>query len=186
MLRSLSHDRKTCDTLVYTSFFQPPLRRKQLGNWPNTYAKRLYKLANRTLVKRLVGETTVDRSPLPKLSLSSPSLWGYLVTSPPTKSPPTILNFDSWREISEPLLYFIFQRNDQWLWNFSATVFWSLKCQSLHSLNLYMYLYYYLQYQEHKTFRRLTQGSSTRIDRFVFESNLNSNKLDEKVKILGK
>ena len=28
-------------------------------------------------------------------------LWGFLVTSPPTKSPPTIvLNFDSWREIS--------------------------------------------------------------------------------------
>ena len=142
MLGSLSHDTKKCDTLVYTSFFQPPIRRKQLGNWPKTYAKRLHKLANRggpvarslvsanrwlrgikmyrfpwyltlvstnhasratrarMLVKRLVGETTVDRSPLPKLPLSSPFPWGYLVTSPPTKSPPTIVsNFDSWREI---------------------------------------------------------------------------------------
>ena len=32
-------------------------------------------------------------------------------------------------------------------------VFWSLKsCQRLHSLNLYIYLYYSLHYQEHKTF----------------------------------
>ena len=30
-------------------------------------------------------------------------------------------------------------------------VFLSLKCQSLHSPNLYM-CYYYLRYQEHKTF----------------------------------
>ena len=36
-----------------------------------------------------------------------------------------------------------------------------------------------------KSIRRLKQGSSIRIDRFVFGSTLNSNKLDEKVKILG-
>ena len=33
----------------------------ELGNWPNTYAKRLHKLAKRTLVKRLAGETSVNR-----------------------------------------------------------------------------------------------------------------------------
>ena len=37
-----------------------------------------------------------------------------------------------------------------------------------------------------KSVRRSTQGSSIRIDRFVFGSTLNSNKLDEKVKILGR
>ena len=37
-----------------------------------------------------------------------------------------------------------------------------------------------------KSIRRSTQGSSIRIDRFVFGSTLNFNKLDEKVKILGK
>ena len=42
---------------MYTSSFQPQIRWKQLGNWPNTCAKRLQKLANRTLAKRLVGET---------------------------------------------------------------------------------------------------------------------------------
>ena len=47
-----SHDTKKCDTHVYTSFFQPLIRRKQSGNWPNTYAKRVHKLANRTLAKR--------------------------------------------------------------------------------------------------------------------------------------
>ena len=57
---SLSHDTKKCDTHVYTSFFQPVIRQKQLGNWPNTYAKRIQKLVNRTLAKRLVGETTVN------------------------------------------------------------------------------------------------------------------------------
>ena len=45
------------DTRVYTSFFEPLIRRKQLRNWPNTYEKWLQKLANRTLAKRLVGET---------------------------------------------------------------------------------------------------------------------------------
>ena len=34
--------------------------------------------------------------------------------------------------------------------------------------------------------RRSTQGSSIRIDGFVFGLTLNSNKLDKKVKILGK
>ena len=29
---SLSHDTKKCDAYVYTSFFQPLIRRKQLGN----------------------------------------------------------------------------------------------------------------------------------------------------------
>ena len=38
------------------------IRRKQLGNWPNTYAKRIQKLVNRTLAKRFVGETNVNRS----------------------------------------------------------------------------------------------------------------------------
>ena len=38
---------KKCDTHVYTSFFLP-----QLGNWPNTSAKRLQKLAKRTSAKR--------------------------------------------------------------------------------------------------------------------------------------
>ena len=37
-----------------------------------------------------------------------------------------------------------------------------------------------------KSIRPSTQGSSVRIDRFVFGSTLNSNRLDEKVKILGK
>ena len=37
-----------------------------------------------------------------------------------------------------------------------------------------------------KSIRRSTQGSLIRIDRIVFRSTLNSNKLDEKVKILGK
>ena len=37
-----------------------------------------------------------------------------------------------------------------------------------------------------KSITRSTQGSSIRIDRIVFRSTLNSNKLDEKVKILGK
>ena len=55
-----SHDTKNCDTDVYTSFFQLLIRRKQSGNWPNTYAKRLQNLANMTLAKRLVGETTVN------------------------------------------------------------------------------------------------------------------------------
>ena len=36
-----------------------------------------------------------------------------------------------------------------------------------------------------KSIRRSTQGSSIRIDRFVFGSTLNSNELDEKVQILG-
>ena len=36
-----------------------------------------------------------------------------------------------------------------------------------------------------KSLRRSTQGSSIRIDRFVFGSTLNSNELDEKVQILG-
>ena len=43
MLRSLSHDTKKCDTHVYL----PLIRRKQLSNWPNMYAKRLQKLVNR-------------------------------------------------------------------------------------------------------------------------------------------
>ena len=55
-----SHDTKKCDTHVYTSFFPPLIRRKQWGNWPNMYAKRLQKLANMTFAKRLVGETTVN------------------------------------------------------------------------------------------------------------------------------
>ena len=38
MLSSLSHERKKCVTHVYTSLFQPLVRRTQLGNWPNTYA----------------------------------------------------------------------------------------------------------------------------------------------------
>ena len=47
---------------VYTSFSQPLIRWKQLGgNWLNTYARRLQKLVNRALAKRLVGETTVNR-----------------------------------------------------------------------------------------------------------------------------
>ena len=37
-----------------------------------------------------------------------------------------------------------------------------------------------------KSKRRSTQESSIRIDRFVSGSTLNSNRLDEKVKILGK
>ena len=36
-----------------------------------------------------------------------------------------------------------------------------------------------------ESIRRSTQGSSIRIDRFVFGSTLNSNELDEKVQILG-
>ena len=34
---------------------------KQLENWPDTKAKRLQKLGNRALVKRLVGQTTVNK-----------------------------------------------------------------------------------------------------------------------------
>ena len=37
-----------------------------------------------------------------------------------------------------------------------------------------------------KSIGRWTQGSSIRIDRFVFGLTLNSNKLNKKVKILGK
>ena len=37
-----------------------------------------------------------------------------------------------------------------------------------------------------ESIRRSTQGSSIRIDRFVFGLTLNSNKLDEKVKVLRK
>ena len=48
MPRSLSHDTKKCVTRV----FQPLIRRKQLENWPKTYANRLQTLANRTLAKR--------------------------------------------------------------------------------------------------------------------------------------
>ena len=60
--RSLSNDdTNTCNTHVYISLFQPLIRRKQFGNWPNTYTKRLQKSAKRTLAKRLVGETTVNR-----------------------------------------------------------------------------------------------------------------------------
>ena len=46
-------------TRVYT--FRSLIRWKQLGNWPNTYAKRLPKTAKRTLAKRRVGETTINR-----------------------------------------------------------------------------------------------------------------------------
>ena len=56
----LCHDTKKCDTHVYTSFFQQLIRQKRLGNWPNTYVKRLQNLASRRLAKRLVGETTVN------------------------------------------------------------------------------------------------------------------------------
>ena len=44
--------------------------------------------------------------------------------------------------------------------------------------------YLYLHYKE-LSIRHSTQGSSIRIDKFVFRSTLNSKKLDEKVKILG-
>ena len=37
-----------------------------------------------------------------------------------------------------------------------------------------------------RSIRRSTQGSLIKVDRFVFKSTLNSNKLGEKVKILGK
>ena len=37
-----------------------------------------------------------------------------------------------------------------------------------------------------KSIRRSTQGSLIKVDRFVFKLTLNSNKLGEKVKILGK
>ena len=57
MLHSLSHDPKKCDTHVYAASFQPLIRRKQLGNWPNRFAKRLPKLANSN-----VGETTRRRN----------------------------------------------------------------------------------------------------------------------------
>ena len=50
---------KRSDTHAYSSFFKPLIRVKKLGNWTNTLAKRLKTLANRTLAKRLVGETTV-------------------------------------------------------------------------------------------------------------------------------
>lgn len=68
MFRSLSNDTvKKCDTHVCTSFFdffQTLIRRKLLGNWLNRYVKRLQKF-NRTLSKRIVGETTV----IPRASL---------------------------------------------------------------------------------------------------------------------
>ena len=50
---SLSHDTKKCDTHVYTSFFQPVIWQKQLGNWPNTYAE---------VSEQNFGETTVNNT----------------------------------------------------------------------------------------------------------------------------
>ena len=48
-----SADTKKCDTHVYTLFFQPLIRQKQLRNWrKNTYAKRPQKLANTMMAKR--------------------------------------------------------------------------------------------------------------------------------------
>ena len=45
---------------IYLVLSNTDLRRKLLGNWPNRYVERLQKLANRTLAKRTVGETTVN------------------------------------------------------------------------------------------------------------------------------
>ena len=153
IFRSLSHDTKKCDTLVYTSFFQPPIRRKQLENWPNTYAKRLHKLANRMLVKRLVDETTVDRSPLPTdfpwVPHSPGGIW-----SP--RHQRNRLQSLFWTLIHEGKFlnryYILYYKEMTSGCETFLPVCWSLKCQSLHSLNLYMYLYYYLHYQEHKKF----------------------------------
>ena len=50
--RSLSLGTKQCVTHVYTLFLQPLIRRKQLGNSPNKWARRLNTLAKRTLAKR--------------------------------------------------------------------------------------------------------------------------------------
>ena len=81
MFRSLSNDTvKKFDTHVCTSFFdffQTLIRRKLLGNWLNRYVKRLQKFTcNRTLSKRIVGETTV----IPRASLF-PSLCLLRVSS---------------------------------------------------------------------------------------------------------
>ena len=61
-------------------------------------------------------------------------------------------------------------------------VYKSMKCQSLHSLSYACIV----SIRNIKSIRRSTQESSIRIDRFVFWSTSDSNKLDEKVKILGK
>ena len=153
MLRSLSHDTKKCDTLVHTSFFQPPIRWKQLGNWPNTYAKRLHKLANRMLVKRLVDETTVDRSPYPNFPWVPHSPGG--IWSPRhqrNRLQPLFRTLIHERKFLNRYYILYFKEMTGGCETF-LPVFLSLKsCQRLHSLNLYIYLYYSLHYQEHKTF----------------------------------
>ena len=81
-----------------------------------------------------------------------------------------ILNFHE-RKFFNRYFIFIFQRNDQFL-----PVFKFLKGQSLHSSS-------FLHYQENKTFNARIVNQDRQI---CICSTLNSNKLDEKVKILGK
>ena len=68
---------KKCDTHVGNSFYQLLIRQKQLRKWPNTYAKRLQKLANRALAKRLVGETTENLAILLVVCQLSRDVIGY-------------------------------------------------------------------------------------------------------------
>ena len=52
ILRFLSHNTKSAIRIYIVPFLSAAGQAKQLRNWPNAYAKRLEKLANRALVRR--------------------------------------------------------------------------------------------------------------------------------------
>ena len=56
MLRSLSHDTKKCDTHVHTSFLQPPIRLKHLGELTQLVLETISQVSEQD-----VDETTVNR-----------------------------------------------------------------------------------------------------------------------------
>ena len=57
MLRSLSHDTKKGDTHVYTSFFQPLIRRKHLSNSVTQYVReRTSEVSEQDVVGYVTGE----------------------------------------------------------------------------------------------------------------------------------
>lgn len=60
MLRSLSRDTKKCDTHVHTSFLQPPIRLKHLGE--------LTQLVLETISQ--VSEQNVDKTTVNRIGLS--------------------------------------------------------------------------------------------------------------------
>ena len=77
MLRTLVRDTEKCVTHVYTSFFQPLTRRKQLGNWPKTTSE---------VNEEDVGETTVNpeslRCPCKSKLVVSNGPWMVLFITP--------------------------------------------------------------------------------------------------------